>query len=400
MEFFNYAYCSLLHKHNEIENINILINNEHKELTNKKQNFETNLDIYVKRIFSLKYNLLNLKHIIIKMILLQYNAKKEIQSNNNIINLINSDILNNQSIKLNIYYYNLNYTYDVNKYQFTNGLSVFIKKIKLSNIYCNNKLITKSNIDRIVDYILLHIDKLKSFLEVKIYKIQFCNKSSIKPLKRLLYFQYNYLLIHINNTTSNTYNDDVTQLLYTILQYDKLSIVHNNLKNFFKYRLSMLNTNKKLTNKLNQINKLNNNHKTNIIKIEKYIINKISNYKKLYKSLQVKKNNVNKLHNTYEKVMKKSMDVLIVLNNKLYDLQKYIDNIHKIDCPDDIKNKCIIINDESLLCCICLNNITFGAKVTCGHIYHIHCINLYIYSIINNNDLRIKIQCPMCRQYI
>ena len=110
---------------------------------------------------------------------------------------------------------------------------------------------------------------------------------------------------------------------------------------------------------------------------------------------------INNLINNYKKNIKKSIDTLSILDEKLSELEQYLENIHKIECPENIKNKCITIKeDDNIVCCICLNVIILGAKTTCGHVYHIHCINLYIYSIINNDNNNIKIQCPLCRKFI
>jgi hypothetical protein len=160
--------------------------------------------------------------------------------------------------------------------------------------------------------------------------------------------------------------------------------------------------NKELTKRLNttiKINDLNTKYK---IKIDKQITSKVNLYNKFYKSIQFKKKSIQKIVNSFENDNQKSNDTLLKLKNELLNIENYTENIHKIDCPEDIKQKCInVCEDEAIICCICLNNISFGAKTTCGHIFHIHCINLYIYSIINNNiNDNIKILCPMCRKYI
>ena len=69
MEFFNYAYCTLLHKNNEKDNLNILISNVHKDIEKKNTNIKTILYTHLRNIKSKKYSKLDIKHAIIKLII-------------------------------------------------------------------------------------------------------------------------------------------------------------------------------------------------------------------------------------------------------------------------------------------------------------------------------------------
>jgi len=62
-----------------------------------------------------------------------------------------------------------------------------------------------------------------------------------------------------------------------------------------------------------------------------------------------------------------------------------------------VKDRCISINDE--ICAICIDDINNGIITSCGHKYHIECINLYIDNIISKNT-KIDIICPICRNNI
>jgi len=409
MEFFNYAYCSLLYKHNEIENINILIHNIKKEIEHKKIKVKNILDVHLRNIFTLKYKLLALKHFIIKLILLLHKTKKEINAGLDLIDSISNNIKLNNSIKNSIYIFNISNDKNYNSIKYNIPFVILIKKITNYN--------DTINIEIQINNILLHLDELKILLEHVVLNIKTNNitipygaygKSKNKLITMI---QYKDLLNSINNfkncqdennagRVNNLFN--IKQILFKILQYDQINLINHNVLDFFKFKKTTSKLNKELTKRLNttiKINDLNSKYK---IKIDKQITSKVNLYTKFYKSIQFKKKSIQKIVDCFENDNKKSNDMLIKLKNELLNIENYTENIHKIECPDDIKQKCInVCEDEAIICCICLNNISFGAKTTCGHLFHIHCINLYIYSIINNNiNDNIKILCPMCRKYI
>ena len=134
----------------------------------------------------------------------------------------------------------------------------------------------------------------------------------------------------------------------------------------------------------------NNYNKENL---HKNINSKIKLYNKLYKSVYKKYNNIYKIIDKYEKNVKKLTDLLNILNNKFLILNNEIENGNIIKCPNELIKKCIKFDSTKYTCCICLDSIKIGIKTSCNHVFHIYCINLYIYSIINNeiNNSRVSL---------
>lgn len=404
MEFFNYEYCSSLRKHNEIENINNLKNNIKLDIKKKEKEIDNLLESDLKNMLITKFNLLTLKNCIIKLILLLHNNKNEIKQNSSLILKIKYNIDNN-NIKQNIRIFQSNYSISIFK---SNQIKKYILQSDLlvKHLLPPGIINDSISIDSKINYIILSLSKLKDFI---MSKISNCNKSN--KLQKLILIQYKELFKFILNYDSNTqYKSDIEkeyklfsirQILYKLLQYDKIIIINNYIIDFFKYKYDITKKNTEITKQLNKLNKNNNLHLKKNISINKQITSKVNLYNKIFKSISIKKNNTRNLINNCEKNIKKSINTLLILDDKLIELENILENLHKIDCPEDIKNKCTIVHkDDSVVCCICLNNIDFGAKTSCGHLYHVHCINLYIYSIISDINDDIKILCPLCRKFI
>ena len=127
MEFFNYAYCSLLHKNNEIDNLNILINNVYKDIENKNTNIKNVLDAQLQNIRLKKYKMLHFKHIIIKLIFEIHYTKQEIKKNTNIKTTININIAQNKLIKRTANVFDLQYKKIQKHYKMYNIFDSIIK---------------------------------------------------------------------------------------------------------------------------------------------------------------------------------------------------------------------------------------------------------------------------------
>lgn len=404
MEFFNYEYCSSLHKHNEIENINILKNNIKLDIKKKEKEIDNLLESDLKNMLITKFNLLTLKNFIIKLILLLYKNKNEIKQNSSLILKINYDI-NNNNIKYNIGLFQLNYSVNKIKTNIINKYNLHSNSL-VAHSLSQETIKENLSIDNLINFITLDLNKLKSFLIVRI-----TNKNKTSKLQKLILIQYKELLICILNyessvqLKSNVEKENnlfsFRQILYKILQYDKIISINNCIIDFFKFKHTITKKNTELNKQLHKLNKNNNSNIKKNININKQITNKVKLYNKIFKSISIKKNNTRNLINNCEKNIKKSINTLLILDDKLNELEHFLENLHKIDCPEDIKSKCVTVHkDDCVACCICLNNIDLGVKTVCGHLYHVHCINLYIYSIINDNNDDIKILCPLCRKFI
>lgn len=404
MEFFNYEYCSSLRKHNEIENINILKNNIKLDIKKKEKEIDNLLESDLKNMLITKFNLLTLKNFVIKLILLIHNNKIEIKQNSSIILKINMDLNNNikRNIKYNIKVFQSNYSINKNKTDKYISQSNLLVKHLLPPEIINSEL----SLDSKINYIILSLNKLKDFI---LSKISNCSKPN--KLQKLILIQYKELVIFILNYDEHVkYKSDIEiecklfsirQILYKLLQYDKIIIINNYIVDFFKFKSNNSKEIIKLNKQLNQLNKNNTLYIKKNININRQIARKVNLYNKIFKSISIKKNSTRNLINNCEKNIKKSINTLLILDDKLIELENILENLHKIVCPEDIKNKCVVVHeDDPVVCCICLNNIELGAKTTCGHLFHVHCINLYIYSIINDTNDDIKILCPLCRKFI
>ena len=76
----------------------------------------------------------------------------------------------------------------------------------------------------------------------------------------------------------------------------------------------------------------------------------------------------------YEKNIDKLSNLLKVFNDKYIRLNNEMLDINLINCPNELKQKCIEFDNDNHTCCICLDPIKTGIKTSCNHIFHIYCI--------------------------
>ena len=408
MEFFNYDYCIKLNKQNEIDRLNVNINNIKKEIDIKKTHIKTILESYIKYNCIIKFKLLNLKHIIIKFILNINTNKQLIQDNTNKVNSINERINKLNSIKYN---YTL---YKFNIQQLTNSDDIYINKsnytiCKLLKFYSKDYSLNCSYLKNysINKNINININILYIF-------ILYCNNNHnlsdninifnniIINLSKLVYKKNKRLYIILNTYLCNEHinTDYINCILYKIVNLYKLFNLNKDIKEFFKIKVKNNIIIKTLYNDKYHLLKNNNNYNNNKIKTNKIVNSKIKLYNKLYLSVYKKHNSMCITINKYEKNIGKLNDLLNIFNNKLITLNNEIEDIDLINCPVELKQKCIKLDNANNICCICLDPISIGIKTSCNHIFHIYCINLYIYYILNNEMNNINILCPLCRNYI
>ena len=390
MEFFNYDYCIKLNKQNELDKLNISINDIKKDIETKKLNIKNILESYIKYNCLIKLKLLNLKHIIIKLILNLYNTKKLINDNSTKLNNINNEIDKLKSTQYNLLLYKLNETkYDQNEYIYKNKLNHIICKLLNKNNVLDNNTEIFTNIN---DYI--NNNNVTSYTNIIQNIVIKLSKLVYKKNKKLYFILNTYLNDNIFN------KQHINDILYKILNLNKLFNLNKNIIEFFKIKTNNNNNIKSLYNDKKTLlknNKINNN---NELKLHKNVNSKIKLYNKLYKSIYKKYNNICTTINKYEKNIIKLTNLLDIFNNKFLTLNNEIEDISLINCPNELIQKCIEFDNTNYTCCICLDIITTGIKTSCNHIFHIYCINLYIYSIINNEFNNINIICPLCRNYI
>lgn len=396
MEFFNYDYCIKLNKQNELDKLNVNICEIKKEIETKKINIKNILESYIKYNCLIKFKLLNLKHIIIKFILNIYNTKKISNNNTIILNNINNEVNKFNSVQYNLLLYKLNKSNNEN----SNNI-LYVNKLnhticKLSNIYSVNNDINNSveiNIDLLFIHILEYINNNGLTNCINIIKNITINLSKIvyKKNKKLYTILHNYLCDGKLN---------INEIVYKILNLYKLFNLNKDIIDFLKIKeknstiIKSLNKDKKLLLK----NNINNNDKK--LKLHKNVNNKIKLYTKLHIHIYKKHNNMCITISRYEKTIIKLTDLLKVFNNKYFRLNNEILDINLINCPIELRQKCIEFDNDNHTCCICLDTIETGIKTSCNHIFHIYCINLYIYSILINEIGNINILCPLCRNYI
>ena len=385
MEFFNYDYCIKLNKQNELDKLNINICEIKKEIETKKTNIKTILESYINYNCLIKFRLLNLKHIIIKFIISIYNTKKI--SNNNTIMLIdiNNEVNKFNSVKYNLLLHKLNKTSDQSVY--VNNLNHII--CKLSNKYSvNNNINNTVEINTNLLFIYINNRYVANIINNIVINL---SKLVYKKNKKLYGILHNYL-------QDNKLN--INEILFKILNLYKLFNLNSDITEFFKIKkengviIKLLNKDKASLLKKNK----NNDDKT--LKSHNNVNNKIKLYNKIYLCIYKKHNNMCITISKYEKNIVKLSNLLKVFNDKYIRLNKEMLDITLISCPNELKQKCIEFDNDNHTCCICLDPIKIGIKTSCNHIFHIYCINLYIYSILNNEIGNINILCPLCRNYI
>lgn len=389
MEFFNYRYCILLNNNNESYKINKLINNINKEIKIYTSRINNSLDVYIKNHCLIKYKLLSIKHNIIKLLISLYNKNKEIKQNNTDLILLDTKIFQSSQI--------INIIKSVNIPN--HKIEVVLKNQDKYETKVNDilSIIQSNNIILCVSY----INNIMLNLEKYIYK----------KYKKLFNIMYKSLISNINYYqkiyTSAAFSDNKIKELksieyiielsfYQILQFNKTVLLNNGLLIFFKHKSIICKNNNKLYNNTKKIICVNNKNTKLIIQIKKSIDFLICKYMLLCSTIKKKKTNIDVVINKYDTIINKLNDLLNNFKDKLLKIEN-----KNIECPLELKKKCIKFNTEDgNICCICLDPILLGIKTSCNHIFHINCINLFIYSIISNGISEIKILCPLCRNYI
>lgn len=401
MEFFNYEYCKQLNKHTELDKLNNSIFNIKKEIETKKQNIKNLLDAYMKYNCLTKCKIYDLKHLIIKNILNIYTNNKSITYNNSNIIKINDNIIKFSSIKYNLLEHNTINVYDFNNNCYFNklnkNLNKILKKIKIVNY--NNDIILNINMIYIHSIDFINKNDINTIIKYFDFIIFYLSRTVYKKNKQLYNLYYIALKFYMYANISNI--QESYFLIYKLLNLFKLINLNNELTDFFKVKVYNTNTVISLSNNKKKILKINNSYINSIPKIQKNINSKVKLYNKLYKRIY---NNPNNIYittiNRYEQNIINLNKILNIFNDKYTTLNNTIENLNLIKCPDELQKKCITTHNGDDICCICLDAIDNGVKTSCNHMFHIYCINLYIFSILNSASNDINILCPLCRKYI
>ena len=385
MEFFNYDYCIKLNKQNELDKLNINICEIKKEIETKKTNIKTILESYINYNCLIKFRLLNLKHIIIKFIISIYNTKKISNTNTTAIIDINNEVNKFNSVKYNLLLHKLNKTSDQNVY--VNNLNHII--CKLSNKYSvNNDMNNTIEINTNLLFIYINNRYVANIINNIVINL---SKLVYKKNKKLYGILHNYL-------QDNKLN--INEILFKILNLYKLFNLNSDITEFFKIKKENSAIIKLLNKDKTSLLKKNKNNDDKTLKSHNNVNNKIKLYNKIYLCIYKKHNNMCITISKYEKNIVKLSNLLKVFNDKYIRLNKEMLDITLISCPNELKQKCIEFDNDNHTCCICLDPIKTGIKTSCNHIFHIYCINLYIYSILHNEMGNINLLCPLCRNYI
>lgn len=388
MEFFNYEYCRKLNKHNELDKLNISISDIKKDIEIKKQNIKTILETYINHNCITKLKMINLKHIIIKYILDINNTKKLLKNDYKIIDNIDNNIIKYKSINYNLLAHFYTYSYDYKKIDYT-----IYKLIKYYKILEDNdtQSDTQSNTqsDTILLYNFIINNNITEFENNLKYITLNLKKIALKKNKKLYDLYYN-----------NTINDKNTDNIYKLLNLHEFINLNKEVLEFTKIKSKNMYEVKILYNQKKKILKSYKIYMNCLYKLHRTINVKIKLYNKLYNIVYKKSNNIYKIIDKYERNITNLNKLLETFNNKSIELNNEINNINPEDYPPELNDKCIKFNDHTHTCCICLEYINTGIKTSCNHIFHIYCINLYIYSILNNQINEINIICPLCRKYI
>jgi hypothetical protein len=388
MEFFNYEYCRKLNKHNELDKLNISISDIQKDIEIKKQNIKTILETYINHNCVTKLKMVNLKHIIIKYILDINNTNKLLKNEYEIINNIDKKITKYKSINYNLIMHLYTYVYDYKKIDYTRyKLFKYYKILEYDNTQTN----IPSNMILLYNFIINNnVIELENNLK---YIILNFKKIALKKNKKLYDFYYDNILYN-KNTDNINHNIYKILNLHTLINLNKEIVIFNKIKSKNIYEIKILYNQKKKILKSYKI------YMNCLYKLHRTINTKIKLYKKLYNMVYKKSNNIYNIIDKYEKNIANLNKLLETFNNKSIELKNEINNINPEEYPPELNKKCIKFNDQTHTCCICLEYISTGIQTSCHHIFHIYCINLYIYSIINTQLNEINIICPLCRKYI
>lgn len=380
----NYENLYNIHKLNkQIHLLNLEIN----EFENKKKSnlyfLKIQKDIF-NNILLKKINLLkkyNFK--IIKNILKMYYLKNKIKELNN-YNILNNNLILN-------YLHTLKY-YNIDKFNNKKSINKILLKLNncLDSFYIKNLDLDKSISSNIHQYFKCKI---------------------IKNLDNLSYCQ----TILIKNDNLSTYFNIFKSYIFKYNLYSDINIIDNFYQNIYKQFILIKKLNlefkeyiKIKKNYSKHIEKLNNqNRKFSLIKLKN-----IQNIDLLYKKTK-------DIKNKYLYVQK---DIIFQENKNTLTQNTMNKNIHELNIRIDIKkkileeykidieklyNNLIKLNDtkgdilpNKDICSICLEEISLGVTTICNHNFHYGCINLYIFNILHDNNNKIDIKCPLCRQYI
>ncbi len=335
MEFYDLNFCNSIKDLNRID----IIKNDIELLQNKNKE-QTN-------------------------ILMSYNIKTEVEciKNKNDIKIINFKLI---KYAIKIYF---------NKKEINLGEC----KILENNKKYNNKYIIKNYNKKIynLNNISNEINNIDKNIELK----QLISKLYIKTL--FLSKKYKYLINYIFLQKINNI-DKLWNLYYLNLKKEINLDINANKKNIDdKIKASKENMKIKLKN--NTLTMKNTNMIAIIEKNIKHCKNKDKKYNELISSLHNNSKNIFSHINTN--------------NNKIYKLEKIISDIeYKYNnISTNVKQLCTKIKNE--ICAICIENIDSGIITSCGHKYHIECINLYVDSVINKPGT-FNLICPICRKNI
>jgi len=380
----NYDNLLNIHKLNkQIHLLNIEIN----EFESKKKSNIYFLNIQkdlFNQIFLKKQNLLkkyNCK--IIKNILNMHFLKKK-------INELTTLEFNNNNLIVN-YNYMLKH-YNIEKYNKKNNINKLL--VKYNNLLINNSLnnfsLTNNNSLIQLNY-ELKCKLIKNLDNPNIYQLHFIKNNTEST---------GYNLFNIYILKYNLNNDfNIIKQFHTNIYKQFILLKKINLE--FKEYLKIKSTFKTSIYKL-----INNNYKNQFMQIKHK--NKIN---LLYKKSQDIKNKYLYLQKDILNLEIKNLRTQTTMNKNIHELNIRISFKKKLleDYQSDVdryndslmllnntKGDFLITNEQ---CSICLDDIKLGITTKCKHHFHYGCINLYIFNILQQNN-KLDITCPLCRQYI
>ena len=298
--------------------------------------------------------------------------------------------------------------------KYNNNLIInYRKQLKNYNIQKYN---TKINIDKLLlkyNNILINCDSNKLNLTNDNILLTNYNELKCKLIKNLDNPNILQSIFIKNNNESTGYNLFNIYLLKYNLNND-FNVLHSFHTNIYKQfiLLKILNLEfkeylkVKSNYKLSTQKVINNIQKNNIMQIKHK--NKIN---LLYKKTQDIKNKYLYLQKDIMSLEAKNLKTQSTMNKNIHelnirisfkkklledyqaDVDKYNDNIFILN---NTKGELISNNEQ---CSICLDDIKLGITTECKHHFHYGCINLYIFNILQQNT-KLDIKCPLCRQYI
>lgn len=303
----------------------------------------------------------------------EFNIKKNIQKfliayNDLINNLINNQIIFDKSkLKFDIL---TNFKYkmlkNINSINHTKG------NIGINNYYLLFSYLLQYNFYNDIDYLFNnHIYIYKQWI-IK-YKLQIEYKEYIKYKENSIKQIDKYKSLIIKNSLIKKKNIKRLNFLYQKNKEIKNKYLYIQ-KDIIIFEKRNLNTENLINKNIHELNIRICIKKKHLIKCE----DEINECNKNIEILNDKKGkNIIELKKEYE-----------LLNNE---------NCNNCNSNNHICENCL--NDMKETCPICLEDIENGIITICKHFLHYGCINLYIFNILQNNS-KLEIICPICRQYI